>query len=165
MVDRKAHEDIKELLEAFPAIMLSGPRQVGKTTLTKQIATTLEKPSFYLDLEKPEDYKILKDNAWGFLLSMKDSCVIIDEVQLLPSLLNTLRALIDEYRIPGRFILLGSANLNLIKGVSESLAGRIIYLDICQINLIVALNANISLETHWFNGGFPEQLLSKSTKT
>lgn len=164
MIDRFATEEIKELLESFPIIMFSGPRQVGKTTLAKNIAAISNKPTYYLDLEKEEDYNLLKTNAYPFLMSLKDHCVIIDEVQTLPSLFTALRPIIDEHREPGRFVLLGSANLTLVKGVSETLAGRVIYLDIHQINLLEALSANIDTETHWLKGGFPEQLLSKNER-
>jgi len=164
MVNRVAIDEIKDLLEAFPAIMFSGPRQVGKTTLAKYVEKVSVKPVYYLDLEKEEDYNLLKNNAYEFLVSIKDYCVVIDEVQTLPSIFSALRPIIDEHRVPGRFVLLGSANLSLVKGVSETLAGRIVYLDIHQIDLLEATAAEISLETHWLKGGFPEQLLSKSEK-
>ncbi len=164
MVNRIAASEIKDLLESFPVIMFSGPRQVGKTTLAKEIASLINRPTHYLDLEKEEDLKILKTNSYAYLMALKEACVIIDEVQILPSLFSALRAIVDEHRVPGRFVLLGSANLTLVKGVSETLAGRVIYLDIHQINLLEAKDAGIDMETHWFKGGFPEQLLSKNDK-
>lgn len=164
MINRYALSEIKELLADFPVVLFSGPRQVGKTTLAREISRVIEKPSCYLDLEKEEDYNLLKNNAYPFLMNLKDSCVIIDEVQSLPSIFSILRPIIDEHRISGRFILLGSANLSLVKGVSETLAGRVVYIDIPQINLLEARSAQIDIQTHWFKGGFPEQLLSKSDR-
>ena len=164
MIDRENISDLKEILESFPVLALTGPRQVGKTTLAKTLSSLLDKPSHYLDLEKEEDLTLLKGNAYSYFEKFKDHCVIIDETQTLPSLFTVLRPIIDEHRVPGRFVLLGSANLALVRGISETLAGRVIYLEIAQIDLLESLNANISLEDHWFKGGFPEALLSKNTR-
>jgi predicted AAA+ superfamily ATPase len=164
MIARRYLDEMKELLEAFPALVLTGPRQVGKTTLAKNISDMLGKPTHYLDMEKPEDHLLLASNAASYLGRFKDYCVIIDEAQVLPELFTALRPIIDEYRIPGRFVLLGSANLALVRGVSETLAGRVIYMEISQIDLLDAANAGISLEDHWFKGGFPEPLLAKNNR-
>ncbi|MBX9851366.1 MAG: ATP-binding protein [Cytophagaceae bacterium] len=164
MIQRLYLNDLKEILQIFPAAMLTGPRQVGKTTLAKQISGLINKPVRYLDLEKLEDRNILLNDAQGYLSRLKDHCVIIDEAQVIPEIFTWLRPLIDEDRSPGRFILLGSANPALVKGVSETLAGRVIYLEIGQINLTEALGATIEQERHWFRGGFPDALLAKSDK-
>lgn len=157
------YAELLENLEQFPAVAILGPRQVGKTTLAKQLAATTEKPVIYLDLEKPADKEKLKD-AYTFFDAYKEYCVIIDEVQTLPELYATLRPLIDEYRVPGRFLLLGSASPALVKGVSESLAGRVAYVELAQINLLEANSAEVRMRTHLFRGGFPEGLLASSDK-
>jgi predicted AAA+ superfamily ATPase len=164
MIQRLAINDLQEILTEFPAVMLTGPRQVGKTTLAKQIPALIDKPSHYLDLEKAQDRNILQNDAEGYLNRYEDQCVIIDEAQVLPEIFTWLRPLIDRKRIPGRFVLLGSANPALVKGVSETLAGRVIYLEIGQINLPEALRAGISQDDHWFRGGFPDALLVKSAR-
>lgn len=164
MIDRSIKAGIIEILENFPAVMLYGPRQIGKTTLAKSIAADFSKKAHYFDLEKESDLYALQTNAYNLLQSLKDDIVVLDEVQNLPKLLSSLRNIIDEHRVTGRFILLGSADPVLITGVSESLAGRVIYKEVCQVTLLEALAANISQEQHWFRGGFPEALLLKSDK-
>ena len=101
-----------------------GPRQVGKTTLAKQIQSQIQKPSIYLDLELDSDRFRLSRAEW-FLEQHLDKRVIIDEVQRMPELFPLLRALIDRQREPARFILLGSASPEFLRHTSESLAGRI----------------------------------------
>jgi predicted AAA+ superfamily ATPase len=164
MFERKVILDIIELLENFPSVMLYGPRQIGKTTIAKSIANNFSKNVHYFDLEKEQDAFPFQANAHDFLIGFKDDLVILDEVQLNPKLLSSLRSIIDEYRIPGRFILLGSADPKLVTGVAESLAGRIIYKEINQITLLEASEKNINLTQHWFRGGFPEALQIKSDK-
>jgi predicted AAA+ superfamily ATPase len=91
----------------------------------------------------------------------KTKCVILDEVQLLPHLFSELRPIIDEYRKPGRFILLGSASPGLVKGVSESLAGRISYTELTPVALLESPR-NVARQKHWLRGGFPSALLAKT---
>ena len=160
MIKRQAQAQISKLLKQFPAVAILGPRQVGKTTLAKQLATGLKDKAIYLDMEKPADRNRLTD-AHNYLHSQKDKCVIIDEVQLMPALFSVLRPVIDEYRKPGRFILLGSASPSLVKGISETLTGRIAYTELPLITTM-ELPANISYNRHWLRGGFPEPLLAKT---
>ena len=157
MIKRNAQNDIEDELKHSPAIAILGARQVGKTTLAQAIAERMKKKSLYLDMEDARDESKLAD-AGSFLESHKEKCVIIDEVQRNPSLFATLRPLIDRHRVPGRFILLGSASPLLIKGVSESLAGRIHYTTLAPVNLAEAAKNNISQNTHWYRGGFPKAL-------
>ncbi len=160
MIKRQAQVQINLLLKQFPAVAILGPRQVGKTTLAKQLAAGRKGASIYLDMEKPADRNRLQD-AYSYLHSQQTKCVIIDEVQLFPELFSILRPLIDEYRRPGRFILLGSASPLLVKGVSETLAGRIAYTELTPVTT-TELPKNISYNRHWLRGGFPEPLLAKS---
>ncbi len=164
MIHRNETKELVEFLGHFPAMMLTGPRQVGKTTLAHSLASNLGKPILYLDMENDNDKKILATNAHDYLMAHKDHCVVVDEAQVLPELFTYLRPIIDAYRSPGRFILLGSANPTLVKKISETLAGRIYYAEIGQITLLEAETVGIDLENHWFKGGFPESLLVKSSK-
>lgn len=111
-------------------------------------------------LENPLDVKRLED-AYTFLTDNKDKCVIIDEVQTIPSLFSVLRSVIDADRGNNRFILLGSASPQLVKGVPESLAGRIAYKELYPVNL-TELPSAISRNKHWLRGGFPPSLLAKN---
>jgi len=138
-----------------------GPRQVGKTTLVKIFAKRLKKPITYLDMELQSDRNKLIDIELFFANNRKN-IVIIDEVQLMPEIFASLRPEIDALRKPGRFILTGSASPDLVKGVSESLAGRVAYIDINPISLNEASQKKIELNKHWFRGGFPNALLAKS---
>jgi len=162
MIERRLQKEIIALLKQFPAVAILGARQVGKTTLAKQIAGLQKKTSLYLDLENPLDVRRLAD-PYTFLSDNKDKFIIIDEVQTIPSLFAVLRSIIDEDRRNGRFILLGSASPQLVKGVSESLAGRIAYRELSPINFI-ELPEKISRNKHWLRGGFPAPLLARSDK-
>jgi uncharacterized protein len=164
VIDRLVNRDLSEILDYFPVLMLFGPRQIGKTTLARELTSKLPKKYHYFDLEKEEDLHVLKTNASGFLESIQDDIVVLDEVQTHPPLLSSLRAVIDHYRKPSRFILLGSADPALVKGISESLAGRVIYKEINQIGLLEADAYGIAMNQHWFRGGFPEALLLKSDR-
>ncbi|MDQ0969161.1 putative AAA+ superfamily ATPase [Flavobacterium sp. W4I14] len=156
LIIRNLASELRNRLKKSPAIAILGPRQVGKTTLAKDLSSDY----IYLDMENPRDVAKLQD-AYTFLESLQDHTVIIDEVQLFPSLFSLLRPLIDAKRTPGRFILLGSASPELVKGVSETLAGRISYNELCPIGL-TELPDTIGFEQHWFRGGFPESLLSEN---
>ena len=160
MIKRNLELYLKILLQKFPAVAILGQRQVGKTTLAKIIAKAIKKETLYLDLERDTDLMKLQD-AESYLESHKDKCVIIDEVQRKPELFALLRPLIDDYRKLGRFLLLGSASPHLVKGVSESLAGRICYAHLHPLNLLEVKN-KISREKHWFRGGIPDALLAKT---
>ena len=159
VINRQITARILEDLTFFPVVGIIGPRQVGKTTLAKNIAQKLAKPTLYLDLELETDARKL-DDAETFLKLHVDKCVIIDEVQRKPSLFALLRALIDQQREPARFILLGSASPDLIKNTSESLAGRISYLELAPFSLSEISVVN-SMQNHWLKGGFPPAFLAQ----
>jgi predicted AAA+ superfamily ATPase len=139
-------------------VAILGPRQVGKTTLALEIAQ--DKPSIYLDLEKQEDFAKLKDPV-AFLSSHFDKLVILDEVQRYPDLFMSLRGLIDTARRAGkgkgRYIMLGSASHDLLRQTSESLAGRIAYLELNGLSpMEVQAIRPDALRTLWLRGGFPD---------
>ncbi|MFW0714291.1 ATP-binding protein [Pedobacter sp. N23S346] len=159
LIIRNLATQLRIRLKKAPAVAILGPRQVGKTTIAKQ----LEEHYIYLDMENPRDLAKLQD-AYTFLETLQDQTVIIDEVQLLPELFSLLRPLIDAKRTPGRFILLGSASPELVKGISETLAGRISYNELTPIGLTELPN-EITFEQHWFRGGFPESLLSENDQS
>lgn len=158
ILKRNIEKEIKQLLKYFPVVGIIGPRQVGKTTLVKQLMLQLPMNTLYLDLELSSDYSKL-DEPELFLKQHEDKCIVIDEIQRLPSLFPLLRALIDQNRKPGRFIILGSVSPELIRDSSESLAGRIAYKELKPFNLTELPNS-ISMYQHWINGGFPDSLLT-----
>ncbi len=153
--------DIPTLLKEFPAVAIVGPRQVGKSTLAKQLVKFAKKPSVYLDLELPSDRRKLQDPE-SYFEAHRDSCIIIDEAQLMPEIFSALRPEIDALRKPGRFILTGSSDPLLMKGAAESLAGRIAYYYLTPIGLHEALSNKVSMQKHWFRGGYPDALLAKN---
>jgi len=129
--------ELGQLLDHFPAVALTGPRQCGKTTLSRQLAETLGKPSLYLDLENTADrLKLTDPNA--FLDPLAERLIILDEVQRVPDLFPQLRGIIDRRRTPGRFLLLGSASPLLLRQSSESLAGRIAHVELAPLQLAEA---------------------------
>lgn len=156
--------ELTEKLDFFPAVAIIGPRQIGKTTLAKTLAHNLGRQMIYLDMEDERDYAKLKDNANTFFDAHQDACIIIDEVQAMPSLFTRIRPAIDAKRTAGRFLLLGSASPDLVKGVTETLAGRIAFHELNQITLPEIAGSNINMTQHWFRGGFPDPLLAKTDK-
>ena len=160
MIKRILYKEIVGLVKHFPCVAILGPRQIGKTTLAKLLAKENKKPTLYLDVEKPSDKLKLAD-AENYLAFHKDKCIIIDEIQFMPELFQVLRPLIDEHRKAGRFIITGSASPALVKGVSESLAGRIAYTELTPIGLM-EIPKTITLQSHWFRGGFPKSLTART---
>lgn len=156
---RHLESNALHLAARFPVVGIVGPRQVGKTTLAKRIASQLPKPVRYFDLEYPEDRAAMQEPT-RLLERMEHETVIIDEVQLAPGLFPVLRALIDRNRIPGRFILLGSASPALIQHSSETLAGRIAYLEL-QPFAFSELPATTDWQDHWLRGGFPDSVFAE----
>ena len=163
MITRSITPLIEKYSKEFPVIVILGPRQVGKTTLVKIIAKSLKKKTHYLDLEKNSDFSMLNRDAEEYLSTYTNECVLIDEVQRMPTLFPLLRALVDENRKPSRFIITGSASPELLKGASESLAGRVYYFYLNPIGLH-ELPSTISLKKHWFRGGFPKALTLKGNE-
>ncbi|MCC5873195.1 MAG: ATP-binding protein [Gammaproteobacteria bacterium] len=161
MISRQRTQLLRARLDQFPAVALLGPRQVGKTTLAERIREG--RPSVYLDLESAADREKLSDAAL-YLSGHEDKLVILDEVQRMPELFQTLRGLIDQGRRrnvrAGRFLLLGSASMDLLRQSGESLAGRIVYLELGPLGVLeVESDAG---ETLWIRGGFPDSFLAAS---
>lgn len=157
MIERAIQKDYITSLYEFPVTGIIGPRQVGKTTLVKQNMDTQR--MIYLDLERNSDINKLSDPEL-FLTQNKDKTVILDEVQHVPRLFPLLRSLVDEDRRPGKFVVLGSASPTLLRQSSESLTGRINYLEMFPLNLVESEN-HINLEQLWLYGGFPGPALTK----
>ncbi len=156
MIERFATKKILRLGQQFPAVLILGARQCGKTTLAHHFLR-----GEYFDLEKPSDQQVFAHDV-EYALRRFDSPLILDEAQALPELFPVLRALIDELRYKkGRYYLLGSVNPALIRQISESLAGRV---GICELTPFLyselMKRSDISLETYWLRGGFPDAVLS-----
>jgi uncharacterized protein len=163
IIERRITKQVLENLTYFPVVGIVGPRQVGKTTLAKILQEGLKTPSLHLDLELNEDlYKL--ENPQVYLQMHTDKCVIIDEIQRLPSIFPLLRALIDQDRRPARFIILGSSSPEMVRHSSETLAGRIAYSELTPFSLIEAQNGGFDQSNHWFLGGFPDALMAPDTK-
>jgi predicted AAA+ superfamily ATPase len=165
MIPRQALSQLQDKLRQAPAVVLLGPRQVGKTTLALEAARTWPQPSIYLDLERPAD-RMKLDDADGFLRMQGNKLVILDEIHRLPGLFEVLRGLIDERRRAGQrfghFLLLGSASLDLMQQSSETLAGRVSYLEVTPVNALELQGQGLSTDALWLRGGFPDSLLAAS---
>lgn len=173
MINRSIASILDATLGRVPAVALLGPRQVGKTTLAK--AVSRGRDSIYLDLESPEDQLKLRDPS-SFLGAHTDKLVILDEIQRSPDLFPVLRGLIDRNREAGNpsghYLLLGSASMDLMRQSSESLAGRISYLEMSGLNFteLASSMAQEGLQEStrknlWLRGGFPDSVLSSSDET
>lgn len=163
MIPRSLQETALRALKTFPVVAILGPRQVGKTTLAKILLKKQKKETHHLDLENSSDYSSILSGAEHYLETFQDSCVLIDEIQRLPDLFTSLRYLVDQNRVAGRFIITGSASPALLKGATESLAGRVIYLSLNPVSCS-EIPASITIKKHWFRGGFPLALSGKSDK-
>ncbi len=161
MIPRRLLSALTAALAEVPAVALLGPRQVGKTTLALAVADT--RPSVYLDLESEADRAKLTDPEL-YLAQHADKLVILDEIQRAPQLFQNLRGLIDKGRRRGqgrgRFLVLGSASMDLLRQSSESLAGRIRYLELGSLD--AGEVEPRQLEALWLRGGFPESFLAES---
>ena len=166
MIARQAEITLRQKLADVPAVVLLGPRQVGKTTLARLIAANWPTPTVYLDLERPAD-RLRLDDADGYLRAQQNKLVILDEIHRAPGVFEILRGIIDDNRQAGRrggqFLLLGSAALELMRQSSETLAGRVAYLDSAPLTIDEVTAAGIDAATLWLRGGFPDSLLAADT--
>lgn len=163
MINRRIARRLSSLLDESPATALIGPRQVGKTTLALAIAET--RPSIYLDLESEADRAKLAEPEL-YLMRHEDKLVILDEVHRAPGLFQILRGVIDQGRWSGRgvgrFLLLGSASMDLLQQSGESLAGRIAYLEMQPLDALEV--AGGAVDRLWLRGGFPDSFLAASDR-
>jgi predicted AAA+ superfamily ATPase len=161
MIERRISKTLVGLIDSNPAVALLGPRQVGKTTLAQDIGDT--RPSIYIDLESDAGRARLAEPEL-YLQQHEDKLVILDEVHRMPELFGNLRGLIDQGRRRGhrsaRFLLLGSASIDLMRQSSESLAGRISYLEMTPIDAQEVPPPDV--DPLWTRGGFPESFLAAS---
>lgn len=161
MIARRLQPDVERALTRFPVVALLGPRQVGKTTLAVAVAGNSTREVLHLDLELPSHVARLADPEL-YLGRHRESLVILDEVQRLPEIFPVLRALVDTDRRPGRFLLLGSASPQLMRQSSETLAGRIRYLELTPLTLDEVGRSQENLLRLWLRGGFPGSFLADS---
>jgi predicted AAA+ superfamily ATPase len=158
MIARSIQPILQESLERFPVVGLVGARQVGKTTMARQVARG-SGSAILLDLERPSDRRRMADPEL-YLEQHRQQLVVLDEIQRIPGLFQLLRALVDEDRRPGRFLVLGSASPELLQGASESLAGRIRFLELGPLDLREVGSGNF--QSLWLRGGFPDSFLARS---
>lgn len=171
LIPRGIEEDILDALKHVPAVALLGPKQVGKTTIALEIARRKpEKPSVYLDLELDSDLSRLRDPE-AYLKRFENQLLIIDEVQKKPDLFRIIRGLTDirkrKGEKAGHFLLLGSASKDFLQQSSESLAGRIRYLELTPFTIreLSGLDPlGFNPEKLWFRGGFPDSYLAKTNE-
>lgn len=167
MINRRLENKILKTLQRSPSVALVGPRQVGKTTLALDVSETI--PSVYLDLENRLDLQKVSDFT-TFHAENRDKLIILDEIQQLPEIFSSVRGIIDRERRRGnkthQFLFLGSASIDLLQQSSESLAGRIAYLELYAIDLLEFSPTSAPDKTRtnqlWLRGGFPESLLAAS---
>lgn len=161
MIRRRLFSPLNAALDESAAVALLGPRQAGKTTLAIEVAKT--RPSVYLDLESDADRAKLAEPEL-YLAQHEDKLVILDEVHRTPQIFRSLRGLIDKGRRSGhgkgRFLVLGSASVDLLRQSSESLAGRIRYLELGPLD--AGEVGRERLDALWLRGGFPESFLAAS---
>jgi len=153
MIKRLFSNKLNHYLKLFPVVSVVGPRQAGKTTFIKN-----ELPSWkYFDLEKPSDFRRIESDIEYFFKEYGDKC-IIDEAQGMPALFPFLRSFVDINRSKkGRIVLLGSINPLLMKNISESLSGRIGFIEIPTLLFSeISETVKLNLENFWLKGGYPE---------
>lgn len=160
MISRRILPKIEQTLTEFPAVALLGPRQAGKTTLARIVANSRPN-SLYLDLERRSDLMKLTDPEL-FLSRHAGQLVVLDEIQRQPDLFSVLRSLIDENRVPGRFLLLGSASPELLRQASESLAGRIFFYELAPFDISEIHPTQLEMQNFWLRGGYPLSWLAAS---
>ena len=159
MIPREARARIEHLLSRAPAVVLTGPRQVGKTTVALELAR--QRGAAYLDLERPRDRAKLSDIE-QYCERNADRLVVLDEIHRVPGLFEPLRGIIDRRRREGRrvghFLSLGSASIDLLRQSGETLAGRVAFCEMQPLN--VRETATRDSGDLWHRGGFPESFLA-----
>jgi hypothetical protein len=157
VIDRPSYiEKLSTALRRSPVVALLGPRQCGKTTLARIFGH--KKKSTHFDLESQPDIQRLQNPE--MVLGSMEGIVILDEIQRMPELFNVLRVLVDRPASPSRFLILGSASPDLVKNVSETLAGRVEFIELSGFD--VGETGSDSLQSLWLRGGFPRSYLADS---
>jgi len=166
MIARRAEKVIRDALAFQAAVAVIGPRQVGKTTLAREIGDEVN--AVYLDLEDRTDRQKLQEPRM-FLERYEDRLVILDEIHRVPDLFSDLRGIIDRGRRKGlrtgRFLVLGSASVDVLRQSSETLAGRIAYVDLAPLDILETEPGVNFLYQLWVRGGYPNSLLAPSNAT
>ena len=161
MLPREVMPELVGALSRQAAVALLGPRQSGKTTLALAVAE--QRRSVYLDLEDPDDRRRLAEPAL-FLEALDDHLVVLDEIHRVPELFQPLRGIIDRGRRTGkgvgRFLILGSASVDLLRQAGESLAGRVAMLELTPLTALEVEDRRTVRERLWLRGGFPESCLA-----
>jgi len=160
-IPRDCFQSILYQLKRYPVVALLGSRQVGKSTIAKKIQKHIKK-SFYLDLQDPR-HLLRLDDPFSLFEDHKNSLIILDEIQRVPEFFSVLRSLIDQKRKNGRVLVLGSANRDLIKQSSESLAGRICYLEVSPFQR-KEIKKICDFSKYWLRGAYPLSLLAKNKR-
>ncbi len=151
MINRFAQSLVRSFAEQFPAVLIIGPRQCGKTTLARHFLQ-----GTYFDLERPSDYQVFAGDV-ELALSRLGEPLILDEAQVIPQLFSVLRSVIDQKRErTGRFYLLGSVNPALVRQVSESLAGRIGIVELTPFLYPEVAGGDLDIGNYWLRGGYPD---------
>ncbi len=158
MIQRHLQRLVQQRLREYPAVVLLGPRQVGKTTLAKAIATQYPQ-AMVLDLERESDRAAI-ERPELFFAAHRDRLLVLDEVQFAPQLFAALRPEIDADRRAGRFLMLGSASGELPRQSGESLAGRVSYLELTPLMAAEVQGDMADLQSLWLRGGFPLSYLA-----
>ncbi len=170
MIKREIFDTVLRRLTQFDSVALVGPRQVGKTTLAREVAAEVGTKARYLDLESPSDRQLL-DDPDAYFSSYLEHLIILDEVQRIPEIFQVLRGQIDQRRRmkgnAGKFLILGSASMDLLRQSSESLAGRISYVEMTPLTFREITRDNSNNDTNnqnliddlWLKGGFPESYM------
>jgi predicted AAA+ superfamily ATPase len=166
MIPRLIALSVEEALNRQAAVALIGPRQVGKTTLALEIGQN--RNALYLDLEDRDDRERLA-NPVLFFENTEDRLVILDEIHRIPALFETLRGVIDkgrrEQKGKGRFLVLGSASIDLLRQSGETLAGRIAYINMGPLSALEIEDTRPARERLWSRGGFPDSYLADSDQS
>ncbi len=155
-IQRAVEEKLNNSLNRSPVVAILGPRQCGKSTMAKSILH--DRDAIYLDLQDRVDRNKLSEPEL-FFDRYRDKLICLDEIQLLPEFFSILRSEIDKDRRAGRFLILGSASRDLIRQSTESLAGRISYLDLGPF-LLDEVQSVTTWQDIWLRGGFPDSTLS-----
>ena len=145
----------------MPAVAILGPRQCGKSTLARAFCRETDAEVVYLDLERPQDLAKLRDPE-AFFAANADPLICIDEIQRAPDLFPVMRFVIDQRERTGQFLILGSASRDLIRQSSETLAGRIRYLELTPFLYRELEGSETVLRRYWLRGGFPRSWLAES---